>query len=777
MLVAVLLFCCFPMPLAAVAAAENNLLITVKDTNGNPLDNAFVFVAGSNCSHRATNESDGTYLFIKHNPSITSYDLHISCDGYYAEVIHGLSATETELTVILDAEVSTNEWVDFGVYYTTSGALPTYGNLCAPGTDYSHYGPSGDNTALVTVSIDITRLQEYVDAGIIRTATNKRYNWTTNAYEFSCTDADTDEAARIALCETFWEAIKECMSFESEWAFRDTGLFDIYISYSLKKESSWFTSTSYHLDGILNVAPPVWMIEMSDAGVYFGGFATDSKSTDAFPTFEDVLYHYEDHLGQDIEWTPVADTTAAYTGTYIHEHHIHTVTVTQTNYAAATEVENSEINYEPMAKDADTGEYNYYLATFNMELSSVEEEVPFTVTFTDGLAHEIVFDDYVEAAADGAAVRPYPGSTDREGYVFEGWLLQGGDDTLYSNEEIAQMTVNGADLVFVASYSPVLPSFDVVFHSNLSEVSEDVFRTFYSYGSIPPDGCEDMLLTEHNAIPAPFYDIPQLDTASHNQYIFKGWYMDPVKDDQPLNWDALYTEDTHIYAHWIHAGTVAQEDDGKLGIPNGTYNGFDLVGTQIRYAVDDEGYYDYSSGQSGANCGLRFIAVLSEDVWSQLLQVHSANPGSAHYGFVMAKTSTAETYCAGAENYQLWCKDSNANGIDTTTSYKYVKNIICTSNQGGEYTGSAISRDHFNGTGYRLYTAVLTYTSQTTPEALAAAQSVEFLARAYLQYTDANGLSRIYYNNYSEPTNRYNSCSASYQTVFNLTQQALEGNS
>lgn len=310
----------------------------------------------------------------------------------------------------------------------------------------------------------------------------------------------------------------------------------------------------------------------------------------------------------------------------------------------------------------------------------------------------------------------------------------------------------------------------VTFHTNLPGVDETPFRIYHTYGT---DSA--YTLTQENTVSS-FYDLPDLG-AQHNSYIFKGWYLDQdnENDARPIDWAAAYTENTNIYAHWIHAGTVAQEDDGKLGIPNGAYNGFDLVGTQIRYAVDDEGYYDYSAGQTGANCGLRFIAVLSEDVWSQLLQVHSANPSSAHYGFVMAKTSTAEKYCAGAENYQLQCKDSSANGIDTTATYKYVKNMICTSNQGGEYTGSAISRDHFNGTGYRLYTAVLTYTSQTTPEALAAAQAVEFTARAYLQYTDANGLLRIYYNNYSEPTHRYNGCSASYQTVFNLTQQALEG--
>ena len=74
--------------------------------------------------------------------------------------------------------------------------------------------------------------------------------------------------------------------------------------------------------------------------------------------------------------------------------------------------------------------------------------------------------------------------------------------------------------------------------------------------------------------------------------------------------------------------------------------------------------------------------------------------------------------------------------------------------------------DHFNCEDYRLYTAVVTYKNKTG-QALLDAQANPVLARAYLRYTDANGLLRTCYNNYTG-TNTYHGCSASYTQVWNM---------
>lgn len=58
-------------------------------------------------------------------------------------------------------------------------------------------------------------------------------------------------------------------------------------------------------------------------------------------------------------------------------------------------------------------------------------------------------------------------------------------------------------------------------------------------------------------------------------------------------------------------------------------------------------------------------------------------------------TATANTYAKGDSNYELQYKDKNVNGVDTTTTYKYIKNVDCTSKKTNSV--SAITLDHSNG--------------------------------------------------------------------------------
>ena len=75
----------------------------------------------------------------------------------------------------------------------------------------------------------------------------------------------------------------------------------------------------------------------------------------------------------------------------------------------------------------------------------------------------------------------------------------------------------------------------------------------------------------------------------------------------------------------------------------------------------------------------------------------------------------------------------------------------------------------FNGKKYRLYTAVITY-KNLEDQALEQAHSQAMLARSYIRYTDANGLLRTHYNNYTG-TNTYHGCSSS----FNLAKFLMNG--
>lgn len=58
-------------------------------------------------------------------------------------------------------------------------------------------------------------------------------------------------------------------------------------------------------------------------------------------------------------------------------------------------------------------------------------------------------------------------------------------------------------------------------------------------------------------------------------------------------------------------------------------------------------------------------------------------------------TATANTYAKGSSDYELQYNGKNVNGVDTTTTYKYIKNVDCTSKKTN--SASAITLDHSNG--------------------------------------------------------------------------------
>ena len=311
---------------------------------------------------------------------------------------------------------------------------------------------------------------------------------------------------------------------------------------------------------------------------------------------------------------------------------------------------------------------------------------------------------------------------------------------------------SGAHYLQTGELRAVINMGGVVFHANNTDATcydaasgNDIFRTYCHSDMDLPEG-EYYSLNANGRIDA-FYDIPEFDYYTHNNYIFKGWYTAPDESGEPIDWNTAYltndlAETVHVYAHWIEVGEVAKEDDGKK-TGTDSYHEYDLMGVQIRSAeVDELEHY----GVAGS--GLRFITVLSESVYSQINAI-DGNENGAEYGFVVAKYETAKKYAGDSAEYTLQYKAENVNGVNTSTDYKYVQNMKC----------SGVP-DHFNGTDYRLYTAVITYNGMSG-DALAAAQATKFVARSYIRYYDANGLLRTYYNNYTG-TQVYNSCNVSY---------------
>lgn len=297
----------------------------------------------------------------------------------------------------------------------------------------------------------------------------------------------------------------------------------------------------------------------------------------------------------------------------------------------------------------------------------------------------------------------------------------------------------------------------VLFHTNL-DGQTDAFRTY-----VPNSGDGDYKLTERGTIEAT-YDLPTFDTTTHNNYIFKGWYLDKESDSRPIRFDGaegatVFAGVTDVYAHWIEVGEVAKNpEDGKDYDDN--YQGFDLVGVQIRET--NTNLHDPSASNGTTGAGLRFMAVLSKDVFTQIENLSEDNPIATgakpmEYGFVVATESAATRNADGKNDYTLQYKGT-VNGVDTAAAYSYVKNMVC--------SGPTII-DHYSDETYRLFTAVITYNSSNGEQLKAS----DFVARAYLRYNDANGLYRTHYNNYAG-TNVYGGVCISYNGAMKLLKNA-----
>ncbi len=335
-------------------------------------------------------------------------------------------------------------------------------------------------------------------------------------------------------------------------------------------------------------------------------------------------------------------------------------------------------------------------------------------------------------AENGAAVPTVP--------VPEGEMTLKG---VYGTLENDVPTQNGTLEAVITVNDPITVSFQTGIGNN------EVFRTYYSAGAVLPEGGYHLT---GNGTAAPFYEIPQFDYETHNNYIFAGWYMGTEEDAEPLSWDQVFTEDAVVYGRWIETGTVNKEEaDKKQNTPD-VYGGFDLLGLQIR--TSDVNLPDHY-GTPGA--GLRFIAVLSERVYTEINGLHSNNAAGAEYGFVLAKLTAAQAAAAG-EDYMIKYKADGVNGEDNAQSYAYVINAYC------RLPGKPVA-DHYAGENYRLYTTVITYNG-LTGDTLLNAQNTEFVARPYLRYYDANGLERIHYVNYTGQSKQYGGVVTCYADVY-----------
>lgn len=392
--------------------------------------------------------------------------------------------------------------------------------------------------------------------------------------------------------------------------------------------------------------------------------------------------------------------------------------------------------------------------------------------------------------------------TKKDGYTFHGWYDEDGNKLTSTTEhsytiEPYYSTDNKDNKTQTPSviYARFGFSCMVKFHINdmdtvstVGNPDADLYRVYYPQSIAIPD--EYKSVTNENGVTYQihnldsddkinyFYDIPTVK--SKHGKIFKGWYLDRnnEKDSNPIKWDTdQYATEVNIYAHWIDVGTVNKDADDQKIIdkpksPQNLLPGIDLLGVQIRYEEKDDNYPNGRGNGEGQSPhfdtdGLRFITCIKEDILRKTNSLFNTAYGSytkksLSYGYVIAKEGTANKKLSNGEKLEY--KDSNVNGVDTTTKYSFVQNVDCTSKVGG-YKNTTIV-DHRNYKDYRIYSLVITYKKDgKTDEQISQAKGQNIIARPYLRYQDANGLYRTYYQDYTG-TNVYGGCSANYNTTW-----------
>lgn len=356
-------------------------------------------------------------------------------------------------------------------------------------------------------------------------------------------------------------------------------------------------------------------------------------------------------------------------------------------------------------------------------------------------------------------------ATAMDGYRFVGWYEKTADGETYINNRTEHTyTVDDSSTTLYAKFEH--DNYKIRFHINdpsvtLESANDDIYVSYMpTYDDTAEKESVRYLNTDKTV--SPFYDIPEVIGTGSQRMVFKGWYRNKANDDDsnPIRFNGTkFVADGDVYAHWIDIGTVSKaEDDDKIGV--NSYCRFDLFGTQIRNADDDDNYpvkplpFDKS--------GLRFVTSFSEKLLSDIDKLDGTKT-RPEYGYVLAKKSTADKAAhlpgVSSDSYELEYNGTNVNGKDTTgkTSYGYVTNVNCTSNK--SYSG-IVPLDHFNSDNYRIFSLVITYKNGDS-----ASQSQDVIARPYIRYTDANGLFRTYYSNYTGSSKLYGGCSTSFNSV------------
>ncbi len=229
-------------------------------------------------------------------------------------------------------------------------------------------------------------------------------------------------------------------------------------------------------------------------------------------------------------------------------------------------------------------------------------------------------------------------------------------------------------------------------------------------------------------------------------YLFGGWYTTDLTLGTtngtafPQNITIADYDDANgnlnLYAAWVPVGTVNKDGNDKNSYGGSSLKGFSLEGVQIRSKeVADK----YQPGMSNTDQdALRFVTVYRNGMLEEL---QSLNGKSVSYG------------------YTAYAKSDIANLTKLDKSTVGAVDVDCTKEG---------DQNHRMFGDYRLSTLVIKYDGADS-----AYKGERVEARAYVDYTDANGFGRRGYHTYSD-SKFAGGCRTSFNGAYNAVNAAYD---
>lgn len=196
------------------SSSNKNTTITVTDQSGDRVTNATVKVTRSSNDYEVYNAGNGQYIFTRDSTSlIRTYSVTVTAPNHSTETVtvRG-NASSTTVTLTYQGP----EIVTVNIFYIADGNVPS---SYAGAGDSADYGPSGNDTPLVEIDVNITMLREI--AAQPDSPVSYRENTDGNKWEFTPSGSRSDENYMDHI-RAFWDAVISCTDEASIAAFKAT---------------------------------------------------------------------------------------------------------------------------------------------------------------------------------------------------------------------------------------------------------------------------------------------------------------------------------------------------------------------------------------------------------------------------------------------------------------------------------------------------------------------------------------------------------------------------